>query len=205
LLKAGVTLPIYTFIFQIISINCLRLPCSLFHAIHSSAMTKESRWALEPMCALDPLLLIPRIEYAQDVYDCVLAKAKDYCLVILDMKNFHVINDIHGYDIGDKVIETFVRKLRQRLPSESISLRFRHGDEFLFFVPGNTDDVEMIFSSFLEACERRPALTVAEQDILVSYKFAVLNLTRSGESISGLLTMAEKALRLAKGKGSPRT
>src|SRR5215469_11321502 len=84
----------------------------------------------EPMCALDPLLLIPRIEYVEDIYDHVRRQSRHFSLVILDMKNFHLINDIYGYDTGDAVIRSFIHDLRQQLPRGSVSLRFRHGDEF---------------------------------------------------------------------------
>lgn len=168
-------------------------------------MTPDSRRALEPMSALDPLLLIPRIEHVEDVYDWVLSTAEAYCLVILDMKNFHIINDVYGYETGDKVIEEFVRGVRRRLPRGSISLRFRHGDEFLFFVPGEIAQTEAMFKSFRDFCEATPALTVVQQDIFVSYRFAAMNLGRSREGVRMVLTNAEKALREVKGQGSPRT
>ena len=156
------------------------------------------------MCALDPLLLIPRIEYVKDIHDCVLSKATEYCLIILDMKNFHNVNDVHGYDAGDQVIERFIFGLRKCLPPGSISLRFRHGDEFLFFVPKSTAQAESLFKSYRDACEATPALTLGGQDIFVSYRFAAMNLLRSGESVQALLARAEKALREVKGSGSPR-
>jgi len=34
-----------------------------------TGMIRETIKSQEPMCALDPLLLIPRIEYAKDIYD----------------------------------------------------------------------------------------------------------------------------------------
>jgi diguanylate cyclase (GGDEF)-like protein len=155
------------------------------------------------MCALDPLLLIPRIEYVHEVYEFVGGQSQDYCLVILDMKNFHTVNDLYGYDIGDSVIDHFVRGLRQRLLPGSISLRFRHGDEFLFFVPETVTPAESRFRSFLEECEATPALTVAQGTIFVSFRFAVIDL-RPGETVPALLGRAEKALRGVKGQGSPR-
>jgi len=167
-------------------------------------MKSESRRVLEPMCALDPLLLIPRIEYLSDVYAFVLSQSKDYCLVILDMKNFHAVNDLYGYDTGDSVIEKFLSGLRKRLPIGSVSLRFRHGDEFLFFIPQTINKVESLFASFRDFCEATPALMVARETIFVSYRFAVMELLR-GETMEELLARAEKALRLVKGQGSPRS
>ena len=156
------------------------------------------------MCALDPLLLIPRIEYVNDVYEFVLSQPKSYCVVILDMKNFHVINDLYGYDIGDNVIERFMMELRKRLPVGSVSLRFRHGDEFIFFVPEGIARVESLFKSFRDVCEATPALTLVKEAIFVSYRFAVIHMV-PGESVRALLVRAEMALRAVKGQGSPRS
>ena len=156
------------------------------------------------MCALDPLLLIPRIEYAEDIHRFVLSQSRSYCLVILDMKNFHVINDVYGYDVGDDVIAQFIFRLRALLPPGSISLRFRHGDEFLFFIPETIAQTEALFASFRASCEATPILNVTGQDISVSYRFASMPLERSGESIRVVLAKAEKALRQVKGSGTPR-
>src|SRR4030095_14205017 len=116
-------------------------------------MAIESRRALEPMCALDPLLLIPRIEYVDDVYELVSSQAREYCLVILDMKNFHTVNDQYGYDTGDMVIKKFMHELRERLPGGSFSVRFRHGDEFLFFLPETPNQAQSLFAAFRGVCE----------------------------------------------------
>ena len=169
-----------------------------------TGMIRETIKSQEPMCALDPLLLIPRIEYAKDIYDFVVSQARDYCLVILDMKNFHIVNDLYGYDIGDIVIETFMRKLRSRLPAGSISLRFRHGDEFLFFVPEDMKSVEALFNSFREECEGAPALSTQQDEIFISYRFAVIKVSRCADGVQTMLARAEKALREVKGQGSPR-
>jgi diguanylate cyclase (GGDEF)-like protein len=163
----------------------------------------ELKRALEPMCALDPLLLIPRIEYIDDVHAYVLSQPKAYCVVILDLKNFHIINDLYSYDTGDRVIESFIAGFRQRLPSGSVSLRFRHGEEFLFFVPEPLREADSLFQSFREECETTPGFTVGDHTFFISYRFAVLDLTR-GEEVRALLARAERALRAVKGQGSPR-
>lgn len=87
----------------------------------------------EPVCALDPLLLMPRIEYAKSIFSCVYESSATHSLVILDMINFHAINDVFGYDVGDSVLSKFISFVRLALPPGSIAMRFRHGDEFLAF------------------------------------------------------------------------
>jgi diguanylate cyclase (GGDEF)-like protein len=158
----------------------------------------------EPMCALDPLLLIPRIEYVQEIHEFVLAQERAYSLVVLDLKNFHVVNDLYSYDTGDRVIAGFMRNLRSWLPKGSMSLRFRHGDEFLFFLPLERAAAAKLFKSFREHSEATPALILENNEqIIVSYRFAVIELVEP-EKIEAMLLRAEKALREVKGQGSPR-
>jgi diguanylate cyclase (GGDEF)-like protein len=157
------------------------------------------------MCALDPLLLIPRIEYVEDIYEFVTSQTTDYCLVILDMTNFHIVNDIYGYNTGDMVIRNFMHYVRKSLPSGSISLRFRHGDEFLFFIPGNVPTAETAFMSFRDRCESTSVLSIDKGvEIFVSFRFAAMQFEGPGERVETMLARAEKALREVKGQGSPR-
>lgn len=157
------------------------------------------------MCALDPLLLIPRIEYVGDIHEFVLVQEQAYSLVVLDMKNFHVVNDLYSYDTGDRVIAAFISNLRSWLPKGSLSLRFRHGDEFLFFLPLEPGAAAKLFNAFREHCEVTPALALGgSEPIIVSYRFAVIELIQ-GEKMAAMLLRAEKALRDVKGQGSPRT
>jgi diguanylate cyclase (GGDEF)-like protein len=172
--------------------------------IEKEMMIDQKVHRMEPMCALDPLLLIPRIEYVQEIYEFVLTQEWSYSLVVLDMKNFHVVNDLYSYDIGDRVIAGFMAGLRAWLPKGSISLRFRHGDEFLFFLPLQPAAATKVFESFRAHCEATPALTLENNEpIVVSYRFAVIDLVQA-ETTEAMLLRAEKSLREVKGQGSPR-
>ncbi|MFN2622911.1 MAG: diguanylate cyclase domain-containing protein [Chthoniobacterales bacterium] len=148
--------------------------------------------------------MIPRIEYVQEIHQFILAQSRAYSLVILDMKNFHVVNDLYSYDTGDRVIAGFMRNLRSWLPKGIVSLRFRHGDEFLFFLPLDPAATAKLFETFREHCEATPALAMESgQLIIVSYRFAVIELIHA-EKTEAMLLRAETALREIKGQGSPR-
>ena len=75
---------------------------------------------------------------------------------------------------------------------------------FLFFVPEEREQAKLSFDAFRESCETTPACRMAEQDIFVSYRFAVIDLAGARESVKALLARAERALREVKGQGSPR-
>lgn len=160
----------------------------------------------EPICALDPLLLIPRIEYVEDVLSLICrSETEIYSLVILDMKNFHLINDIFDYNTGDEVLFDFLLQLRSRLPEGSISLRFRHGDEFLFFVPLSPDKSNQLFSDFNAYCEQYSFLKKPDgDDFIISFRFACLSINKQNADTKKLLSIAEFKLREVKGQGSAR-
>ena len=160
----------------------------------------------EPMCALDPLLLIPRIEYVDAILSCVTTKQVNYTLAILDMKNFHLINDVYDYNTGDKVLSAFILMLRLRLPKESISLRFRHGDEFLFFLPLEKPETITLFSDFNLFAIEYPFLKKPDgNNFPISFRFAILELAGLEGDSHEVLRIAESKLREVKGQGSLRT
>lgn len=160
----------------------------------------------EPMCALDPLLFIPRIEYVESIVSFVKSSNTNYSLVILDMKNFHLINDIYDYNTGDEVLAGFILQLRSRLPGKSISLRFRHGDEFLFFLPASAAEARQLFTGFNAFCEQYPFLKNPDgSNFTVAFRYAALDLAPLKEyDFQQLLQIAESKLREVKGQGSLR-
>ena len=159
----------------------------------------------EPVCALDPLLSIPRIEYVGAILECIKVQKTKYSLVILDMKNFHLINDVYDYNTGDRVLAAFILLLRSELPKGSVSLRFRHGDEFLFFLPISPVDASRIFSEFNSYCLQYPFLQQPDGgNFAVSFRFAVVEIGSDMMEAHTLLPVAESELRAVKGRGSAR-
>ena len=159
----------------------------------------------EPMCALDPLLFIPRIEYVEPIHAYVQSQNSPWSLVILDMKNFHVINDMYDYNTGDRVLADFILLLRKRLPNGSITLRFRHGDEFLFFLPMKRPEASGLFSDFNSFCNQYSFLEQPNgNNFTVSFRFATLDLAQDNMDFESLLKIAESKLREVKGAGSLR-
>ena len=149
----------------------------------------------EPVCALDPLLLIPRIEYAEPIFTWSQSQGIPYSLVILDMKNFHVTNDLCGYEAGDRILAEFIGLVRSQLPPGSKAMRFRHGDEFLFFVPKYT----VPGSLFKEIRKRCDGSEYPQFEITagppVTFRFAVVELDRTDLDYKEWMRVAEKSLR----------
>jgi diguanylate cyclase (GGDEF)-like protein len=159
----------------------------------------------EPVCALDPLLLIPRIEYAQSIFSSILGSSVSYSLVILDMINFHKINDVFGYDVGDSVLLQFISFVRLVLPLGSIAMRFRHGDEFLFFLPISEVHAQLLFDEIRVRSHQVDYPQLAgEKHFNISFRYAVVALDDTRKGHREWLRDAEVRLRAVKGQGTPR-
>ncbi len=59
---------------------------------------------------------------------------KQVCLVMIDVDYFKLVNDVHGHNVGDKVLKGLARLMRQRLRKSDILGRYG-GDEFVVILP----------------------------------------------------------------------
>ena len=80
-------------------------------------------------------------EQVQQMLDAARATSQRYAVAFLDLDNFKAINDDHGHDAGDAVIQAVARHLSERLPPGHLLCR-RSGDEFIALIDraGETDD-----------------------------------------------------------------
>lgn len=59
---------------------------------------------------------------------------KPFCLVMLDIDNFKILNDRYGHDCGDKILESISIILKKELRKQDVASRWG-GEEFLLLLP----------------------------------------------------------------------
>ena len=91
---------------------------------------EKSKKGIAAYISLQKKYLVDREGEFKDIID-ILTNA----MVNLDIDNFKNINDIHGHQIGDRVIMTFVNKCRQPIRGEDFFARYG-GEEFVIILPG---------------------------------------------------------------------
>lgn len=64
---------------------------------------------------------------------------EDFLIVTVDIKDFKLINDLFGYEVGDKVLKTMADSLKKSLPYYALSCR-KTSDHFYFCI--KRDDFE---------------------------------------------------------------
>jgi len=127
-----------------------------------------------------------------------------FVVVIFDLDNFKKINDTYGHQVGDKVLRSSGKVIRNNMRSIDIAARYG-GEEFAFLLP-RTDLKEAL------AVAERIRQDISQEE--VSVDSGVLTVTASiglagypdsnCESASELLSQADEALYQAKRAGKNR-
>lgn len=66
---------------------------------------------------------------------------RTYCVAVLDIDRFKLINDTFGHAIGDKAIQCIAKQLSQWQPRHDIHIIRYGGDEFVILMPYAFDDM----------------------------------------------------------------
>lgn len=129
-------------------------------------------------------------------------QGKPLSFAMIDIDHFKEVNDTHGHPVGDRVIKSLARLLKQRLREQDTVGRYG-GEEFAVIL-GNTDESAAVgvletirkdFSQLRHLADR--------QEFSVTYSCGIADVAHFGNAIS-LCDAADKALYKAKTAGRNR-
>ncbi|MCF7984280.1 MAG: sensor domain-containing diguanylate cyclase [Thiohalocapsa sp.] len=121
---------------------------------------------------------------------------KESCLLLIDVDHFKPINDSHGHDVGDQVLQALVDVLAARLRKSDILARWG-GEEFALLLPDtDTRGANLVAEALRNAviAARFPGIG----HITVSVGGTCL---RAGDSMQTLFRRVDEALYAAKNQG----
>ena len=109
--------------------------------------TKETALRMEHMAYHDVLTGLPNRAMFQDHLELALARARRHALAVavlfLDLDDFKPVNDTHGHEVGDMVLQHAAGKIRGAARDTDLVAR-QGGDEFLVLLAdlevGSEDD-----------------------------------------------------------------
>ena len=164
---------------------------------------KEYELQLARLAHVDPLTGLANRRKLSDFLRQETERAKrhgsGFSLAILDVDNFKDFNDIHGHELGDRVLTELARAMEDCLREYDLCGRWG-GEEFLLVLP-NTDLAEAL------AVVGRVHTSIRQRSVI--HNGIALSITASvglaeyhvGESYSDTLRRADKALLKAKRGG----
>lgn len=137
--------------------------------------------------------------------DASLLQGVPLSLVMLDLDHFKALNDHHGHAVGDRVLASVGRLLRDGLREGDMICRIG-GEEFAMMLPTSTAAIAQDrLHSILEACRRLEA--DGDGDPLppgLTFSAGVVEAPAHGTTIDALMVAADRLLYRAKDDGRAR-
>ena len=123
----------------------------------------------------------------------------DLCCIMTDIDHFKQVNDIHGHQVGDQVLQKVAEILRSALRENDLICRYG-GEEFVILLPNSNSEGAMV------AAERYRAIVESTtiSGISVTASFGVSSLEFKAKNPEELVNQADKSLYAAKHSGRNR-
>jgi diguanylate cyclase (GGDEF)-like protein len=125
-----------------------------------------------------------------------------YCIILADVDHFKVVNDRHGHDCGDAILQEVAARMQEVVRAQDLVARWG-GEEFLIFLPDTSADGASVLAERLrEAISERPFhCDNAELTITITLGVSSCDFRQ----IEGCIEQADTALYEGKREGRNRT
>jgi len=111
-----------------------------------------------------------------------------YCLFMLDIDKFKIVNDTFGHDMGDEVIKTLVGIVNKEIPENACFARLG-GDEFVIMLKMNETNALRTIQKIREDIDRIHYILNASISFSVTIGMAVL--TPNDKNIDAVIKRAD--------------
>lgn len=176
---------------------------------HQLAAAVEQEEGARNAALHDPLTGLPNRVLFRDRLEHGIAQAKRHrwilAVMFVDLDNFKSINDTHGHEAGDAVLQAVATRLAHNARIDDTVSRYG-GDEFLYLLTPLQEhkDIAMIAAKVLEAIQA--PCDVRAGDVLVNLapkaSIGIAVFPKNGGTASALIKCADEAMYEAKEKKS---
>jgi len=124
-------------------------------------------------------------------------------VVMIDSDNLKQVNDAHGHEAGNRLLQHLVRCIREQLRGSDVRARFG-GDEFILLLPETNNKGALEMSERIRKAVELSRFNVREGDTNVTASLGVASYPEDGGNLDVILEKADKAMYRAKQKGRNR-
>ena len=134
------------------------------------------------------------------VLETAIENKGQFSLLYLDLEKFKPINDKHGHEVGDRVLQIVARRLQALIRPQDSAVRVG-GDEFVLFLDGlgDTRPLEQRAQAVADSIKR--PFHVGELSGVVGVNIGGARYPRDGNSEQALLKVADQNMYRAKQGG----
>lgn len=161
---------------------------------HGAAWRSDGADPARPANRVAPAVFLERLQQAAHSPSCSLA------LLIVDISSFHSINQAHGFDVGDRLLDMVGRRLAGRLRAEDLVTRLG-GDEFAVLLADVFDSASAVAAARDALRALADPFPLNERPHAVSAHVGVSLSPSHGRDVRTLLYGARAGLRSAKEAG----
>jgi diguanylate cyclase (GGDEF)-like protein len=137
--------------------------------------------------------------------ECAIADRynRAFSLLMVDSDSLKKVNDTHGHEAGDRLIQTVARCMRDTLRTTDILGRYG-GDEFMCLLPETASAGAAVVAERIRSRIAETPLTAGSQTISTSVSIGVAAYREHGDSLDAIAKSADRALYAAKARGRNR-
>lgn len=183
----------------ILYIPILIISALFFEIILSQWRRREKR--IETLSRVDSLTEVYNRRYISDFLTSLYkSKNSEYCVILLDLDFFKMINDSYGHDAGDEVLRRIAKILKSSMRYHDVVGRFG-GEEFILILPNQSLQLAVdIADRCRKAIYNESILLPNGEEIHVSASFGVA-ISKKCKTMHEVIREADQALYRAKSLG----
>lgn len=183
-----------------VSATIIGLLVSVFVVRHAARQARQ----LEHQALYDPLTGLPNRALLLDRLDHAIEQGKRqnaaFAVAVLDLDRFKEVNDTLGHDMGDQLLKSVARRLRDTVRAGDTVARLG-GDEYVVILQQlSSKDAAAVVAKILEALDHPYQLDGQRIDVAASIGIAFF--PEHGQTPSLLLRHADVAMYAAKRGGT---
>jgi diguanylate cyclase (GGDEF)-like protein len=125
---------------------------------------------------------------------------RSFSLVMLDLDNLKTVNDVHGHEVGDRLLQAVAAAAKAAL-RESDAIARWGGDEFLCLLPETDPEAARQVAERLRQDVAALEVEAGQVSIAGSASVGVASFPKDGATLHELLKVADRALYQAKANG----
>ena len=164
----------------------------------------ERKKLVDNLILTDELTRVYNRRYTNYAYETMCSaisrREEPFCLAVLDLDHFKIVNDRYGHLTGDKVLQKFASLLRDQCRNSDIVIRFG-GEEFLLFMERvsalkGKEIIERVLNEF-----QNHSFHDGTETFSCSFSAGVVEVNTANDSLDHWLKLADEALYQAKSAG----
>jgi diguanylate cyclase (GGDEF)-like protein len=124
-------------------------------------------------------------------------------VVMIDSDNLKQVNDKHGHESGNRLLQHLVRCIREQLRGSDVMARFG-GDEFILLLPETNSKGALDVAERIRKAVESSRFDVRSGDTNITVSLGIASYPEDGANLDVILDKADKAMYRSKQRGRNR-